>query len=52
MNEFELSTAEAGAVRWLRSLDQRTLSAIYLWLFTGNLDALTFEFTHRRQVAA
>lgn len=50
---MELSAAEIGLVRWLRSLNQRTLNAIYLYFMTGDDTLLLIEFTrHNLRVAA
>lgn len=42
---MELTAAEIGLVRWLRSISPRTLKAIELWLFTGDDTLLFFELT-------
>ena len=43
---MELTAAEIGLVRWLRTVNQRTLNAIYLYLMTGDDTLLFIEFTH------
>lgn len=48
MNEL-LTPAECGLIRWYRSLtDERIREAIYLWLFTGDMELVTH---HLRQAA-
>lgn len=42
---MELTAAEVGLVRWLRTVNHRTLKAIDLWLFTGDNTLLLLELT-------
>lgn len=52
MNDTDCTPAEIGLVRYIRSLDKRTIQAIHLWLFTGDKSLLIYEFTHRYLKAA
>ena len=42
---MELTAAEIGLVRFIRSLNVRTKKAIYVWLFTGDESLLFYELT-------
>lgn len=50
--EETLTKPEVGLVRWVRSLDQRTRDAIYLWLVTGDDTLMLYEFNRHLQIAA
>lgn len=52
MFETDLTAAEKGIVRWFRSLDQRTINAIHLWLLFGDTTMIVYEFTRRPLKAA
>lgn len=50
--DVALSEAEIGAVRWFRSLNQRTQNAIYIWLISGDASMIISEFTRHHRLAA